>query len=212
MIEKGLEHTLRDILGRSEETVRAFDIKSEIAMLCFVLSVEAGQAFINLSQLRTTRPYLSLVLLVTFIAALFAYMSVLFPAQNPKLLKETGRQSGDEQKCLLHNGSRGYAPRGYRTLRHASRPCAGYCLRDPETLRHSQCKAFALHRRIVAHFRVLRLTFDCCMLLLSLEASVSNFGPEPDGRCTRVYRGRGRVLDGGGPVEQGYRDRSSVRR
>ena len=87
MIEKGLEHTLRDILGRSEETVRAFDIKSEIAMLCFVLSVEAGQAFINLSQLGTTRPYLSLVLLVTFIAALFAYMSVLFPAQNPKLLK-----------------------------------------------------------------------------------------------------------------------------
>ena len=110
MIEKGLEHTLRDILGRSEETVRAFDIKSEIAMLCFVLSVEAGQAFINLSQLGTTRPYLSLVLLVTFIAALFAYMSVLFPAQNPKLLKETGRQSGDEQNAYFIMDPEGMLP------------------------------------------------------------------------------------------------------
>ena len=131
MIEKGLEHTLRDILGRSEETVRAFDIKSEIAMLCFVLSVEAGQAFINLSQLGTTRPYLSLVLLVTFIAALFAYMSVLFPAQNP--------QASQRSAMELHLLSKGVAD-----FMRRSQPAVGFPLPGCERRACGHARAGAL--------------------------------------------------------------------
>ena len=130
------------------------------------------------------------------------------------LLKETGRQSGDEQNAYFIMDPEGMLPedivRSVTRADHAQD--IAYEILKLSAIRNAKRSRFI--GALWIYFRVLRLTFDCCMLLLSLEASVSNFwsGPEPDGRCTRVYRGRGRVLDGGGPVEQGYRDRSSVRR
>jgi hypothetical protein len=118
----GQEAVLRDILGRNEETIRAFDIKSEIAMLCFVLSVEAGHSFISFADLRTTRPLLALVLFVTFIAALVAYMSVLFPAQNPKLRLS---ESEGAQRDVARNAYFIPDPRGTTTddiVRAVTRP------------------------------------------------------------------------------------------
>ena len=90
------EPILRDMLRRSEEAIRAFDIKTEIAMLCFVLSVEAVHPFTNLGEIRTTRPLLSGLLFVLFIAAVVAYMLVLFPLHNPKIDKlKTGGDRSD---------------------------------------------------------------------------------------------------------------------
>ena len=90
------EPILRDMLRRSEEAIRAFDIKTEIAMLCFVLSVEAVHPLIDLGEIRTTRPLLSGLLFALFIAGVVAYMLVLFPTHNPKIDKlKTGGDRSD---------------------------------------------------------------------------------------------------------------------
>ena len=131
---------MRDILGRNEETIRAFDIKSEIAMLCFVLSVEAGHSFISFADLRTTRPLLALVLFVTFIAALVAYMSVLFPAQNPKLRLS---ESEGAQRDVARNAYFIPDPRG-ATTDDIVAPSPAPTMRITSHTRSSSCKPFAM--------------------------------------------------------------------
>lgn len=87
------EAVLRDVLHATEEVVRALDIKTEIAMLCFVISVEAAEplgAFEGLGS----RPVLAGLLFALFIAVLIAYMLVLFPVQNPRFAG--GGKAGDE--------------------------------------------------------------------------------------------------------------------
>lgn len=70
---------LRDILKSSEEILRAYDLKTEVAMICFVLSVEAIHAFVDLSRLKVMRPGLTLILFLLFLLAMVSYLSVLLP-------------------------------------------------------------------------------------------------------------------------------------
>ena len=92
------ESILRDMLRGMEEAIRGLDIKTEIAMLCFVLSVEAAHPLIDLGELRTTRPLLSGLLFVLFIAAVVAYMLVLFPAHNPRI--NNSNSAADPSKAI----------------------------------------------------------------------------------------------------------------
>jgi len=87
---------LRDTLLRNEEIIRAFDIKTEIAMLCFILSVEAAHSLSALDVLGTTRPFLSGLLFILFIAALVGYLLVLLPIQNPKLREQKSGGIGSD--------------------------------------------------------------------------------------------------------------------
>lgn len=104
------EVVLRDILHGTEEIVRALDMKTEIAMLCYVLSVEVAIVLGALEHLRTTQPLVSIVLFVMFIAALISYMMVLVPAHNPRVGK-----------------------RGTRDAKHGANP-AVYFLADPHDM------------------------------------------------------------------------------
>ena len=136
----GQEAVLRDILGRNEETIRAFDIKSEIAMLCFVLSVEAGHSFISFADLRTTRPLLALVLFVTFIAALVAYMSVLFPAQIPS----SGYPRVKAHSATWHGTHILSRIPEARPLMTSFAPSPAPTMRITSHTRSSSCKPFAM--------------------------------------------------------------------
>ena len=72
------EH-VRDLLRSSEELVRAYDLKSEIAMLCFVLSIEAMNVIIDLHAIAMRRPLLAGLLFIAFLAAMVGYLGVVAP-------------------------------------------------------------------------------------------------------------------------------------
>ena len=87
---------LSDVLHRNEEIVRALDIKTEVALLCFILSVEAAHSLIDFDVLRTSRPAIAGGLLVFFITTVASYMLVLVPKQNPRIgqhLTPTGAEN-----------------------------------------------------------------------------------------------------------------------
>lgn len=81
------EAVLRDILHGTEEVVRALDMKTEIAMLCYVLSVEVAIVLGALEHLRAAQPLISIALFVMFIVALISYMIVIVPAHSPRVGK-----------------------------------------------------------------------------------------------------------------------------
>ena len=75
---------LGDTVRATEDTLRAYDLKAEIAMICFVLSIEAINVFISLGKLRDNRPVLCGFLFLLFIAAMVGYMTVLLPIYKRK--------------------------------------------------------------------------------------------------------------------------------
>ena len=60
---------LRDVI-RASESIRAYDLKAEIGMICFVLSVEAIHVLFDLAKLKAAHPGTALVLFMLFVAAL----------------------------------------------------------------------------------------------------------------------------------------------
>jgi len=78
----------RRILGATilstEETIRAYDLKAEVAMLCFVLSIEAIHVFVDFGRLKTNGPLVVVSLFGLFIAAMIGYMTVLLPIYKAK--------------------------------------------------------------------------------------------------------------------------------
>ncbi|MGE0697849.1 MAG: hypothetical protein AB7O57_02010 [Hyphomicrobiaceae bacterium] len=72
------EH-LKDMLKSSEELIRSYDLKSEIAMLCFVLSVEAINVLVDIHGLAMRNPTLGSLLLVVFLVAMTGYLAVIAP-------------------------------------------------------------------------------------------------------------------------------------
>jgi hypothetical protein len=77
--ERRLQTILR-VQGTTENVIRAYDLKAEIALLCFVLSVEAANAIIGLERVAKAFPRLTLLLLVIFVAVVCSFIHVLWPS------------------------------------------------------------------------------------------------------------------------------------
>lgn len=73
---------MHEIIRLSEAAVRAYDTKTEIAMLCFVLSAEAVHIFVDLKGMLGKAPWLASLLFAAFVAALLAFLRVLWPIER----------------------------------------------------------------------------------------------------------------------------------
>ncbi len=70
---------MRGVQAHTESVIRAYDLKAEIAMLSFVLSVEAVAVLGRVEHIRIAFPRLANVLVLLFLASIAGFIYVLLP-------------------------------------------------------------------------------------------------------------------------------------